>query len=359
METNAINRKNEILVKQSSSESFYSLEWYRSQALNSPIPLQFYVITQNTGISLWTYEEKSEIYNQISMHSGQYGRGEVNENGIYVVGGGNNSVMVYDMKYYNHPDKKLQLLDEASHSNTIPECFLKDSLSAICCDWDGFLKEYDLTNPHSITPTTIFYKEGTTFNSCMLTKDKKYIIAGSTNMLYILDAGDGTLRTIHKYPDNRGSVVSQIGEVRENVLITVDVASTSIHDLRDIEKIPLSIDIFPDVGLHFTVLALKKNKGDFATGGRSSSAQLGFVRIQHLGEDIQTLTLLDYIDDIPGNGCFISIISELKIGTIFYGGVNGCTQICSWNYSANPKKDPLCYDLLQQFYVTGILGLLY
>ena len=47
----------------------------------------------------------------------------------------------------------------------------------MCCDRVGYIKEYDLNNPHSIPTPTIFNKTTALsyLFSYMETKDKKYI----------------------------------------------------------------------------------------------------------------------------------------------------------------------------------------
>ena len=82
-----------------------------------------------------------------NAQSGQHKRGEMNEEGIYVSAGyegiyvsagyDSNNVKIYDMKYYNYPEHKIQLLDSFSHTAIVCECFFKNSVSAIYCDCDG------------------------------------------------------------------------------------------------------------------------------------------------------------------------------------------------------------------------------
>ena len=346
MERSIKNTKNELFLMQSSAQLFYFKQWNRNHALNSPIPLQFFVVTYNDGIYLWEYEEVLEEYNHIQMiaveQSGNHRRGEMNEEGIYVSAGlGSNNVKIYDMKYYNYPEHKIQLLQSFSHSSNVWECFFKNSVSAICCEWDGYIKEYDLSNPNSIPTPQIFNKTALdALYSCMQTKDKKQIIAGGENKLYILDAEDGTLQNTLDYSANGGSYASQIAEVRENILITADGYAASIHDSQNMGP---SLKL-TDIGYYWTVIALESNLGDFAIGGKSSNTDLGFVYFEHLEVDNQTITNLKYVDNIQGNSCSIYVIKELKRGTIIFGGTSACEEMCLWNYAAIPNQLPLCWD---------------
>ena len=332
----------------------------------NPIPLQFFTVTYNDGISLWEYEKESKGYKSNQMiaygDSGYHRRGGMNEEGIYVAAGwGSYNVKIYDMKYYNYPDHKIKLLQSYSHSGGVSECFFKNSVCAICCDWAGYIKEYDLSNPQSIPTPTIFNKTAlSALYSIMETKDKKYIIAGGYNpiKLYILDAEDGTLTNTLHYEANGGYYPEQIAEVRPNILVTADVWTASLHDIGDIQNIPTSIKL-PDIGYYYAVIALESNPGDFAIRGQTSSTPyLGFVYIYHL-EDNQTITTLKYVDKIQGSSCYIWVIKELKRGTIIFGGGYYCTKMCLWNYAAIPSQHPLCWDDQTSNTIYDIVGVPY
>ena len=174
----------------------------------------------NDGIFLWEYEKDSNEYKSNQMiayaQSGRHSRGGMNEEGIYVAAI-SGSVRIYDMKYYNNPDHKIKLLNTFSHYSTaVNECFFKNPVSAMCCEYVGYIKEYDLNNPHSMPTSTIFNKttDLSGLISCMGTKDKKYIIAGGQQKLHILDAEDGTLRHNLDYSANVPYCAQQIAEVR-------------------------------------------------------------------------------------------------------------------------------------------------
>ena len=347
-----------------STNSFRSICEYQKQLLINPNH-QFFTMTYIDGIFLWEYDEGAEVYNSKQMmiyaQSGEYKRGEINEEGIYVVAGcGSNNIKIYDMKYYNYPDKKIELLNTFSHSATVFECFFKNSVSAICCDMGGYIKEYDLSNPHSIPTPTIFNKTALSgLYSCMQTKDKKYIIAGANKKLYILDAEDGTVAHTLDYSFNVGSAAHQIAEVRPNILVTADIFTVSLHDIRDMENIPNSVKL-PDFGDYSSVIALHSNPGDFAVGGGyASNTNLGFMYIYHLEEDNQTIITLTYVDNISGSGCDIWVIKELKRGNIIFGGNSNCVQMCLWNYAAFPGQDPLCWDVQTGSWIEDIVGVPY
>ena len=251
------------------------------------------------------------------------------------------------MKYNNYPDKKIRLLKTFSHTDNVRECFFKNSESALCCDRDGYIIEYDVADPQSIPTPTIFNKS--TLNelySCMQTMDKKYIIAASGQKFYILDATDGIVKRIHYYSNVEGWNSKQIAKIRPNILITAEFSTHALHDITNIQSIPRSLRLsFDTDGAYVAVIRLESNAGDFAIGGRSSSTELGFVSIKHLGKDNQTITMLKYVDNIPGEDCDIQVIKEMIKGTILYAGDDDCTVICSWNYLSlpAPQLQPLCW----------------
>ena len=373
MEENILNTKNELFLMQNSAQLFYFKqlsnytqllyfkEWFRNHS-----PLQFFTVTYNDGIYFWEYEKESEEYKSTQMianaQSGNHRRGGINEEGIYFVAGYySKNVKIYDMKYYNYPDHKIKLLQSFSHSDYVNECFFKNSTSAICCTYDGYIKEYNLSNPHSIPTPTIFNKttDLKILWSCMETKDKKYIIAGSDQKLHILDAEDATLTNTLHYSANGGGYVYQIAEVRPNIFVTADSYIASLHDIRDIQNIPNSIKL-PDLGWYYSVIALESNPGDFAIGGRASNTtNLGFVYINHLDEDNKTINTLKYVDNIQGNGCAIFVIKEVKKGIIIFGGDPDCDEMCLWNYSAIPDQDPLCWNDQTGSSIWDIVGVPY
>ena len=98
----------------------------------------------------------------------------------------------------------------------------------------------------------------------MQTNDKKYIIAGGDDKLYILEAKDGTLKNTLDYSaNNKREYWQQIAEVRPNILISVDIYTASVHDIRDIQNIPPSHKL-SHLGHHHSILTLESNPGDFA-----------------------------------------------------------------------------------------------
>ena len=161
LERNIKNTKQEVFLTQNSAQLFYLKQW--NYILTSPIPLEFFTVTEDDGLSLWEYDKVSEEYNPLQMiayeQSGNYRRGGMNEEGIYVAAGYmSNNTKIYDMKYYNYPDHKIKLLNSFSHSYYVTECFIRNSGSALCCDSDGYIKEYDLSHPLSLPSPVAFNK---------------------------------------------------------------------------------------------------------------------------------------------------------------------------------------------------------
>ena len=318
----------------------------------NPLPLEFFTATWSDGIDLWKYDKESGGYNPTNLieysKSGKHRRGEMNKDGIYIAPGYYDpNVKIYDMKYYNYPDNKIQLIRNFSHTDHVRECFLRNSVTALCCGTDGYIKTYNLTDPYSIPDPTIF-KKTTTLSpiiSCMQTQDKKHIITVGYSMLYILDADNGTLKNTQNFTSNGGRYTWQIAEIKPNILITTNENTASLHDIRDPHNLSHPIKLH-DIGFYSSVLSLNNNPGDFAIGGRSSRTNLGFVYILHLEEDNQTIITLKSIDNIQGTALIILTIKELKRGTILFGGGYATSKkvMCLWNYFVLPSQEPLCWD---------------
>ena len=352
MERNILNTKNEQFIIQSSA---HLLQW-KYFLLNNPI-LEFFVVKNNDGINIWEYNQYNFLQMITNAQSGGHRRGGMNEEGIYVVAGHHsNNTKIYDMKYYDYPDQKLQLLSSFPNSHNVNECFFKNSTCAVCCDGDGYMKEYDLSNPHSIPPPLVFNKIALDeLWSCMQTQDKKYIIAGGYgSKLYILDAKDGSLLNTQDYSTNGGERPGQIAEVRPNILITADESTASVHDIRDIQNMPPSFKL-PDIGHYRTVISLENNPGDFAIGGWSASTARGYVDIHHLEEDNKTIITVKSVSHRQIKNCDIFVIKEVKRATIIFGGAYRCAEICILNYAAIPSPDPLCWADQTGFDIWDIL----
>ena len=352
MRINSISNKNKLLLKDDSIQAFYLKQWEYFDIPNPISFIDFFTLGNKDGIYLWKYKKELGRYIPTNMlrDSSMYGRGGMNNKGIYIIGG-KDKVSIYDMKYFTHFNQKIELLGSFSVSTFVWECLFKDPESAICCDHDGYIMEYDLSNLHSLTPPTVFNKTTALSGlfSCMLTKDKKHIIAGADKRFYILDA-NGSLKNSQEYEN---AYPRQIAEVRENIVVTVDASTASVHDLRDIENIPPPF-ILEDIGQQFSVIGLENNIGDFAIGGNTSSGE-GFVQILYMGEDIHNITVLKSISHYKE--CGIWAMKELTKGTIFYGGYTECTFMCLWNYAISPTQESLCYRI--DYYIWDILPVPY
>ena len=247
---------------------------------------------------------------------------------------------VHPKSRYNNGDEKIKLLHTFSHTDTVYECIMKNEVSALCCDLGGYIKEYNLTNPDSIPPPTQFnqYTPNNKLHSLILTVRGKYVIGGSYGELYFMNKENGTLTDIHTYISGGSPHAAyQIAEVRIGILITVDYLSAYRHDIRNKKtSVELSHNMY-----YYTVIALKSNPGDLAIGGVTKSTSLGVVYIQHMDAAL-TLTTLDYVI-IPEMFCVVTVIKEIKVGTILIGGDSYC-PLCVWNYSAIPPQTHLCWD---------------
>ena len=314
-------------------------------------PAEFFTVTNQTGIFLWRDNSTSGAYDRTKMidqnNNREHKRGEMNAEGLYIVAGfRDNNVKLYDMKYQSRQELKIKLLSTFEHTDHVYECIFrdKDKTIALCCDRAGFIKEYNLANPSSINPTTFNKTELDGLHSILLTNDEKYVIAGSYNILYILQADDASKVVSHRYKGGGSNAsVYQMAEVWPGILVTVDYKTASIHDIRDITTIPKSMELSLNVATYYTVISLKSSTGDLAIGGASEgSPYLGFVYILHMDSTSPyAISTLKNMNNIQGDYCVITAIKELSLGTILIGGEKYC-QLCLWNYSL--LSAPICWD---------------
>ena len=268
--------------------------------------------------------------------------GAMNSEGIYIAPDSTNKqVDIYDMKYYNKGDRQIELIKTIPSTGNIYSCFFLDVNIGICGDTSGNLISYDLESYTS----NIFNQTTELKNimSCIYTSEG-YIVVGSRGKISVLDK-EGYLQGSNSYlGDNQPR---RISEVRENILLSVELNSCWIHDIRDMGNLQSkSISSSSTYsGIYTSVLTLQSNVGDFALGGQKYSTDFkGYIQILHLDEDNTTLNVLNTADSIEGSNCYINAITEIRKGTIAFGGDFDCTQLCIWDYDASPPTLPRCWD---------------
>ena len=76
----------------------------------------------------------------------------------------------------------------------------------------------------------------------------------------------------------------------------------------------------------------------------------GTIAIGQLFSDLSMniIKSTDLTDYPGGKNCEFVTIHEIEPGTIFVGGVDACTEVCSWNYIDDPK--PKCYSENEDIY---------
>ena len=286
------------------------------------------------GITLWEVDDPlniSSTYSPIHSYNDnrRHKRGVVDTNNIYIVAGGSDrKVYLYDLH-----SPMLESAQTTVFSDQVSECFLKNSSRAICCDMDGKLSEIVLDNSMYFSfPVLPFADDSadhsnSNFRSCMMTSNG-YILGGGTANTYIYDS---TGNYITKSTTAAGGDVSQIAEIRPNIIITVESDRAFIHDISNTAAIT-SVEM-SDYGKFYAVISLSSNSGDFVLGGNF------YLKILHLEADNVTVRLLREKLDMPS--CNIRIIKETKKGVILFGGSN-CQHICIWYYEINELA--VCWD---------------
>ena len=355
MRKTAINTKDELILAQDSAHAFGSKMQYIF-LLTNPTTLSFFKVTSTQGIKLFSCPNNNcwAVNPMIANEdSGAHGRGQMNWDGIYIVAGASsNNVKIYFMNYYDEANQRIKLLRTFPHSFPVQECFYKTSETAICCDEGGYIMAYDLADPNSIPFPSVFNTtELDSIYSCILTKNKKYIIACSNRKLYIINAKDGNLQKTHNYLPNEGNHAIQIAEVRPNIVMTADYSAVYIHDITDITNMPDSVKLEEYPYLYYSIISLQRNTGDIAFGGKRIND--GFVSLCNLKDNKDIACTYGFIDSYK-TGCNIKTIKELRKGNILFGG-SGCERWNYWNYDSSLGKPVINH--FDEDYITDFVAI--
>ena len=293
----------------------------------------FFSISKLGGLTLWQAENPglpSSIYTPIRSYyaAHKHRRGVLHTSGLYIVGG------LDDMKAYFYDLKGDMMAYVAmSLSDHVRECFLKNTTTAICCDIDGYLTQFDLNASMALSypASTFVYNNSNNDNFYSCTQiGNGNILAGGRNM-YIFDSSGNYLGK----SSATSSKVLQIAEIRPNIIITAESSKAVLHDISD----PSACinNVLPDIGDYASVISLSSNVGDFAIGGKN------FLKISHLENDNTTIIILREKINMPiNNNCAIYGLKEIKPGIILFGGrATDCTEMCIWYYEI--ATEPVCW----------------
>ena len=324
----------------------------------------FYCITEENGIYLWQYHHKQQIYmsNKVSSITGiKLGKGNMNSEGIYIIGGSEDKdIKILNLTLSNEQALPSPLLKTFSHTEKVPSCFLLKISVGVCIDYKGQAKKYDLQTLQYIPP--IFYDWETTpdassksrpkFHSGLISIRNVLTLGTSDGLLYLIDT-EGNEIHVQNYT-NTNPVVYEIGEVREDFLITVNGQSGCyLHKiLPPTSPTSTLINVIEVSDYDYRSITTLYEEGYFAIGGGVSTgvdkSYGGFIYIYYIGRGSLVPERMRHWEAIPNNGCLIYAVKEVKEGVILAGGNAHCTQICLWNYAALPHILPLCWGVVIQ-----------
>ena len=238
------------------------------------------------------------------------------------------------MKIYEN----FNLLATHSHISTVYSCFLHNYENAICVDAAGYTKKYNFQTQQQ---SDFYYTGNDGLYSGIQIMDKLVILGKlSGGKIYILDEYGNHINS-HQYSSS--STVSEIAEVRRNILLTVDKYSVYLHDIYNPYNIPPSVQLLTG-DRYSSIVSLKSNEGDFAIGGKriNGGKFKGYVDIYHLV--IYSAHRIKTKGAIEGEDCAISALVELRTRVIVFGCDSDCNVICLWNYAVWPEQEPECWD---------------
>ena len=250
----------------------------------------------------------------------------------------------------NDLNQKPMLVGEGSDNS---ECFFIHDYAAICCDFTGNLQKYEFDSKMNLQPLSSPYRPEMIVPqathqlfTCIQMEEGLIVTGDNVGYLYIVDDMGYTIKRI---PTAGGSIY-QVTEVFRGVIIMVQGNKNfTAIDLRDIEqedrnKYIIPYSIHGDYSYYAITPLWAGGEGSFALAGRTEWND-GFIAILQLFSNLTAGLIKNTINEDRLGGsdsdCVFHIIYEIESGIILVGGVDSCTEVCSWNYMNNPK--PTCY----------------
>ena len=289
-------------------------------------------------------------------------RGEMNNRRIYVPSAersNNNKIGFYDLTSF----EKSPVIRSSNWSYLGGACLFMDDDIVICVTEEtGDIYKYNITNNYEQVKIASNNPSRWGFQSVLVTKDKKYILAAYYGCIYIYDSSGAYIG----YSNNSQTQVYdvsqnyQMKEVRENIILTAEGLYVYSHDISNTGNIIIHklLDFDNTKTRYYTLEVLEGNIGDIAIGGyyEPSGSRYGYVQLFHLDEDNSNLHPKSNKRWVGGIGCWIRIIREIQTGVIIFGGDDDC-DICTWEYAVVPEKDPICFPLGEGRHIRDIMPL--
>ena len=315
----------------------------------------FWCITEK-GISLWQRKESTNIFeNRTNYFPTKYhGKGVTTSDGKYIVGGyGDEDAKIYYItsRLIQNPPT-IELLNTFPHNYFVFICFKYENIYALCADWDGEVKKYNLL---TLQQSNFYYKSSERFYSGIQLQNKLVIIGSSLGKLYILDK-EGNEQAVQEYRETQNKdKVWEIAEIRENIIITADGTDVYLHNINNLQNI-ISSKLLDS---YYTDAVISLSRANyFAIGGGKRNSK-GFLDILYLLSDNtidhKKTRTKDYLE---GAECTITTIKEMRSGIIIFGGYS-CTMMCIWDYGAFSQQIPLCWQVLSDATIVDFVPLIY
>ena len=296
------------------------------------------------------------------MNTFSYGpvRGDMNSRGIYVLSMDSKDIGFYDLSSCGtYPVIRSQSGDGGYNGGT---CGFMDEDIVICATYNqsGDIYKYNITNNYEQVKIADNNPSGEGFDSVLVTKEKKYILAAYRGCIYIYNSSGAYIG----YSDNSQTTYSmrQMKEIRENIILAADGKYVYSHDISNTGNIIIhKLLDYDNKTIYYTIEILTGNTGDIAIGGYTtpSGPANRYVELFHLDEDNSTLLPISNKRWVGGWGsdCYIRIIREIQTGVIMFGGTGWCKDICTWEYAVLPHKDPICFPLDVGRYIGDLIPL--
>ena len=304
-----------------SSKLFYYKELKVFQ--NNRARKGFYVVTNNSGMSLWEAKDINlplidssyrQILQPLTLNE-SITPGILSSGGIYIVPEFySRTVKFFDMKQLNNPDEYL-----VTKSSTMSDCFLQSENITICCG-NKTLTQYDLST-REYSEKLFYYNEEGNYKSCWRVQNGNIVIGGEYGALTILDK-EGDLLGVNSERVKEKEDIIYYAEVRANIIVSGERSGLVINDISNPQNI-IRLHI-PDTQYTSTVVALRYREGYFACGGGrgggTEDETFLFRRIYRLEkDDVKVELIKQKVTKMEATReCFINSLREIQLGSLLF-----------------------------------------
>ena len=300
--------------------------------------------------TLYTYEISSQYKAKRLFRCDISLKGDMNSFRLYIYVG------VQEKKIYDLSDIKKSPINipgpsiDVGGSSSL--CFFLSDYEFLCSSGNNLIK-YTIDSKLEEINYSEFLSSDTAIASFLVTDDSQVIVAVDTpptgsnnNSIYIYDSSAHLLKTMNIFNGEvaLGSNCLLAKLNSENIIVITQYHDHEYYYILEGETVhKMAIDINNKI---YAVQILKMGEY-FALAGNKQNAIFseigGLVIIAKVNADFTFEIYKERINIGSSANCYISFISEIEDGIIYFAGNADCKVGCSWDYMVD--SEPICYPL--------------